>query len=148
MRFFRVIGWSCSTCIIRWYTSLSGYLSPWSTFHVYLSKTLALKKMLSNKEQQYITCTSFQEKFYDTVSTPSNHNIHISLNGIELFWDNSKSSKYITQRTTLQPRIMPKKKECIFLINLHYHQVVIKPIFDAISAPILTPWKYFYHTYA
>jgi len=56
-----------------------------------LIKDTSLKTMLSNKEQQYIPCTSFQEKFYDIVFTPSNHNIHISLNGIELFWDNSKS---------------------------------------------------------
>ena len=56
-----------------------------------LIKDTSLKTMLSNKEQQYIPCTSFQEKFYDIVFTPSNHNIQLSLNGIELFWDNSKS---------------------------------------------------------
>ena len=111
-----------------------------------LIKDTSLKTMLSNKEQQYIPCTSFQEKFYDIVFTPSNHNIHISLNGIELFWDNSKSLLNILHKGPLYNHESCQKRVYLFHYS-PYHQVVIKPISDPIFATIITPWKYFYHTY-
>jgi len=133
MRFFRVTGSSCSTRIIKIYTPLSGYLSPWSIFHVHLSMTLALKKCCPTKNNN-ISPAPLSKKNYMTFP-PHPTLTYASLNGTELFWDNSKTFLNILHKGHSTTNNRGKK--------VSSNQFLIP-----VSAPTLTPWKYFYHIYA